>query len=160
MNWACRTWSLKYRKTWVCCERSPPKRNSMPTSSRFLISGTGGHHSTARYFHPTWLSRYPPHEWASYGRSKDTPSGKLLTVVCIVANRISSGSGRSEGYNFRISALEQNTILKVDKMVDFLAKEDKYWSQTLNTSRLWGERKRKQKMTGQRIIGHRRRKYA
>jgi hypothetical protein len=27
------------------------------------------------YFRPNWLSRYPPHEWASYGRSKNTPSG-------------------------------------------------------------------------------------
>jgi hypothetical protein len=30
------------------------------------------------YFRLTWLSRCPPHEWASYGRSKDTPSGKSL----------------------------------------------------------------------------------
>jgi hypothetical protein len=28
------------------------------------------------YFRPTWLNQYPPHEWASYGRSKDTLSGK------------------------------------------------------------------------------------
>jgi hypothetical protein len=28
-------------------------------------------------------------------------------------------------------------------MVDFLAQEDKYWSQTLNNSTLWYERKRK-----------------
>jgi hypothetical protein len=27
------------------------------------------------YFRPNWLSQYPSHEWVSYGRSKDTPSG-------------------------------------------------------------------------------------
>jgi hypothetical protein len=34
-----------------------------------------------RYFHPIWLSRYPPHEWAFYGRSRDMPSGKFCKQI-------------------------------------------------------------------------------
>jgi hypothetical protein len=35
--------------------------------------------------------------------------------------------------------------LKIDKMVDFLAKEDKYWVGTLNNTELWDARKKKTK---------------
>jgi hypothetical protein len=38
------------------------------------------------YFCPTWLSQYPPHKWASYGRSKDTPSGKVTLFLSSLAN--------------------------------------------------------------------------
>jgi hypothetical protein len=48
-----------------------------------------------------------------------------------------------EGYNSRLSQVLPKVPLKVDKMVDFLAKEDKYWVDTLSKTRLWDERKRK-----------------
>jgi len=48
-----------------------------------------------------------------------------------------------KGYNSRLSQVLSKVPLKVDKMVDFLAKEDKYWVDTLSKTRLWDERKRK-----------------
>jgi hypothetical protein len=35
------------------------------------------------YFRPTWLNRYPPHEWAGYGRSEDTPEGNPHIFFCM-----------------------------------------------------------------------------
>jgi hypothetical protein len=52
------------------------------------------------------------------------------------------GSSRSEDYNNRLNSVMSSTPLALDKMVDFLVKEDEYWCRTYNDSRLFSERKR------------------
>jgi hypothetical protein len=37
----------------------------------------------AKYFRDNWLDRFPPEEWASFGRPSDYPSG-ILCLVCIL----------------------------------------------------------------------------
>jgi hypothetical protein len=52
-----------------------------------------------------------------------------------------TGSAQAEGYNSRLSAILPRMPLAVDKMVDFLAKEDAFWCNLVNTPALWSERK-------------------
>jgi hypothetical protein len=54
-----------------------------------------------------------------------------------------AGSGHSEGYNSQLSQVLPKVHLKINKMVDFLAKEDKYWVDMFNNPKLWDKRKRK-----------------
>jgi hypothetical protein len=67
-------------------------------------------------------------------------SGKVIIHICFLLMK-RTGSAQAEGYNSRLSTILPRMPLAVDKMVDFLAKEDAFWCNLVNTPALWSERK-------------------
>lgn len=59
----------------------------------------------------------------------------------VFANIVCTGSGDCEAYNARLDKIMPDKPLALDKMVDFLAEEDKYWCRTMDDSRLKQARK-------------------
>jgi hypothetical protein len=117
------------------------------------------------YFRSNWLNRFSPREWASCARPDNSRSGINFTYFfCnFVFNYIIlqywhdlTGSAVAEGFNARLDNLLPKKPLVLDKMVDFLAEEDKYWNRTCDTNHLWEARKKETARAQARHVNKRR----
>jgi hypothetical protein len=77
----------------------------------------------------------------------DDPSGtknKNAHVVFIFAfySYIETGSACAEGYHKHLTEKMHRSVMALNKLVDFLAGEDNYWQEVIETPHLWGAKKK------------------
>jgi hypothetical protein len=94
----------------------------------------------ASYFWRTWLTHYEPERWASFARPPTAPTG-IITYSCCEVTDTLAGSASAEGYHHRLEEVMPNRSLPADKMIDFLADEDRYWQRIVEDHRQWAAKK-------------------